>query len=32
MSQALILGSVDLSGLNFVLFEHLSVQGVSSDA
>ncbi|WP_165905546.1 hypothetical protein [Parashewanella spongiae] len=26
------LGSVDLSGLNFVLFEHLSVQGVSSDA
>ncbi len=27
-----ILGSVDLPELNFVLFEHLSVQGVSSDA
>ncbi|RJY18913.1 hypothetical protein D5R81_02970 [Parashewanella spongiae] len=27
-----ILGAVDLSRLNFVLFEHLSVQGVSSDA
>ncbi|MCL1080315.1 hypothetical protein D5R81_20040 [Parashewanella spongiae] len=26
------LGSVDLSGLNFMLFEYLSVQGVSSDA
>ncbi|MCL1080064.1 hypothetical protein D5R81_18325 [Parashewanella spongiae] len=26
------LGSVELSGLNFVLFEHLFVQGVSSDA
>ena len=29
--EPFLLGRVDLSGLNFVLFEHLSVQGVSSE-